>query len=151
MRTVHVTRSIPVPAEAVFDLLADHANYERFRPIRHSELLRQGDPAPNGVGAKRRIMIGPLRFDEEITAYQRPTRLEYLIVAINAPYAHDGGRIRLSERGGWTLAEWSSGFRVPMPLVGGIGERAWAHALARGFSRVLEDVERILAGPGPKA
>jgi uncharacterized protein YndB with AHSA1/START domain len=48
MRSVHVTRTIPAPAEAVFDILADHAHYDRFRPIHASELLREGDPAHGG-------------------------------------------------------------------------------------------------------
>jgi uncharacterized protein YndB with AHSA1/START domain len=143
MRTVHVTRSIPAPAEYVFDLLADHADYDRFRGIRSSELIRAGDPA-NGVGALRKVLIGPLRFEEEITAYERPSRLEYLIVRINAPLEHDGGRIHLAEKGGWTRVDWTSVFAVPTPLLGGIQERVWATALTRGFRRVLEDVERIL-------
>jgi uncharacterized protein YndB with AHSA1/START domain len=145
MRTVQVTRSIPAPAAAVFDLLADHANYDRFRGIRGSELLNEGEPAPNGVGAMRRVQTGPLRFEEEITAYERPARLDYLIVKINAPYQHDGGTIRLTERSGWTLVEWTSSFRVPTPLLGGIQERLWAYRLARGFRQVLEDVERMLS------
>ena len=69
MRSIHVTRSIPAPPEAVFDLLTDHANYDRFRGIDGSELLRDGDPSPNGVGALRRIRARPFRFDEEVTAY----------------------------------------------------------------------------------
>jgi uncharacterized protein YndB with AHSA1/START domain len=142
MRTIHVTRSIPGPAEAVFDRLTDHANYDRFRGIRRSELLSEGDPPPNGVGAKRLVLSGPLRFEEEITAYERPSKLDYLIVKINAPYEHDGGRIRLAERGGWTKVDWTSSFRVPGPLAG-IQERVWAHSLARGFRHVLEDVERM--------
>ena len=59
MSSVHVTRSIPAPPEAVFDLLTDHADYDRFRGIGGSELLGEGDPPPNGVGALRRI--GPAR------------------------------------------------------------------------------------------
>jgi hypothetical protein len=145
MRTVHVTRSIPAPADPVFDLLADHADYDRFRGIRGAELMRQGEPPPNGVGAMRNVLVGPLRFEEEITAYERPSRLEYLIVRINAPYEHDGGRIRLAEAGGWTRVDWTSVFSVPGPA-GGVQERVWAYALARGFRRVLEDVETILAG-----
>jgi uncharacterized protein YndB with AHSA1/START domain len=148
MRTVHVTRSIPAPAERVFDLLADHANYDRFRGVRGSELMREGEPPPNGVGALRKVLIGPLRFEEEITAYERPSRLEYLIVRINAPYEHDGGTIRLAEKSGWTKVEWTSVFRVPTRLVGGVQERAWAYALGRGFGRVLEDVERMLREGG---
>jgi hypothetical protein len=55
MRSVHVTRTIPAPPDEVFDRLADHANYDRFRAIHGSELIREGDPAPNCLGALRRI------------------------------------------------------------------------------------------------
>lgn len=144
MRIVRVTRTIPAPAGPVFDLLADHANYDRFRPVRGSELLREGDPERNGVGALRRVLIGPLRFEEEITGYERPTRLDYLIAKINAPYRHEGGHIRLSEADGMTITEWTSVFAVPTPVFGGLQERFWSYGLARGFRQVLEDVERIL-------
>ena len=60
MRTIHITRTIAAPPEEVFDLLADHAHYDRFRPIHGSDLLRAGDPAPNGIGALRRIRVRPL-------------------------------------------------------------------------------------------
>jgi hypothetical protein len=59
MRTLTVIRSIPAPPERVFDLISDHAGYVRFRGIRRSELLREGRPPPNGVGAIRRVLIGP--------------------------------------------------------------------------------------------
>jgi uncharacterized protein YndB with AHSA1/START domain len=145
MRSVHVTRTIPAPAEDVFDLLADHANYDRFRPIHGSELINEGDPAPNGVGALRRIKVRPLVFEEEITAYERPSRLDYLIVKLNVPFQHDGGSITLSPEGGGTRVDWRSSYSVPMRVVGGLQELVWQPVLARGFRRVLEDVERMLA------
>ena len=145
MRTVHVTRTIPAPAEAVFDRLADHANYERFRPIHRSELLREGDPAPNGVGALRRIKVRPLTFEEEITAYERPSRLDYLIVKLNVPFEHHGGSIRLAPEGDATAVDWQSSFSVPTPVIGGPEELVWQPVLTRGFRQVLEDVERMLA------
>jgi hypothetical protein len=145
MRTVHVTRSIPAPPEAVFDLLADHANYDRFRAIHGSELLREGDPAPNGVGALRRIKVRPLTFEEEITAYERPSRLDYLIVKLNVPFHHDGGSIILSAEDGVTNVDWRSSFSVPTPVIGRLEETVWQPVLRRGFRRVLEDLERILA------
>jgi hypothetical protein len=149
MRTIHVTRSIPAPAEEVFDLLADHANYDRFRPIHGSELLREGDPAPNGLGALRRIKVRPLIFEEEITAYERPSRLDYLIVKLNVPFEHHGGSIRLDRDGDATHVDWRSSFTVPTPVVGGPEELIWVPVLARGFRRVLEDVERILRDGAP--
>jgi uncharacterized protein YndB with AHSA1/START domain len=145
MRTVHVTRTIPAPAEAVFDLLADHAHYDRFRGINGSELVREGEPPPNGVGAMRRIKVRPLSFDEEITAYERPSRLDYLIVKLNVPFEHHGGSIQVSPEGGAARVDWRSSFTVPTPLVGGLQELVWQPVLTRGFRRVLEDVERMLA------
>jgi len=145
MPTVEVTRIIQAPREAVFDVLADHANYDRFRGSRRSELVKEGEPAPNGVGALRRILIGPLRFDEEITAYERPSRLDYLIVGLNVSFDHDGGQIRLSEVAGATRVDWTSTFRIPIPVIGRVQEFAWAPILRRGFRRVLEDVERMVS------
>jgi uncharacterized protein YndB with AHSA1/START domain len=145
MRTVRVERRIPAPAERVFELIADHANYDRFRAITGSELVSEGDPPPNGVGAMRRIRVGPIRFEEEITAYEPSSRLDYLIVRLNLPFDHRGGTMRLSEEEGGTRVEWISTFRIPIPVVGGLQERIWAPILTRGFRRVLEDVERIAA------
>jgi uncharacterized protein YndB with AHSA1/START domain len=145
MLTVLVTRTIPAPAEAVFDLLADHAHYDRFRGINGSELVREGEPPPNGVGAMRRVKVRPLSFDEEITAYERPSRLDYLIVKLNVPFEHHGGSITLTPEGGATRVDWRSSFTVPTPVVGGLQEQVWRPVLTRGFRRVLEDVERMLA------
>jgi uncharacterized protein YndB with AHSA1/START domain len=148
MRSVHVTRTIPAPPDEVFDRLADHANYDRFRAIHGSELVREGDPAPNGLGALRRIKVRPLVFEEEITAYERPTRLDYLIVKLNVPFKHDGGSIMLTPEGHATRVDWRSSFSVPVPVVGGAQELVWQPVLARGFRRVLQDVERMLAARG---
>jgi uncharacterized protein YndB with AHSA1/START domain len=145
MRTVRVERRIPAPAERVFELIADHANYDRFRAITGSELVSEGDPPPNGVGAMRRIRVGPIRFEEEITAYEPSSRLDYLILRLNLPFDHRGGTMRLSEEEGGTRVEWISTFRIPIPVVGGLQERIWAPILTRGFRRVLEDVERMAA------
>jgi uncharacterized protein YndB with AHSA1/START domain len=144
MRTVHVTRTIPARPEEIFDLLADHAHYDRFRGIRSSELLSEGEPAPNGLGAMRRVLIGPLRFHEEIEGFERPTELGYRIVRINAPFEHEGAHIRLSEQGDATRVDWRSEFRVPVPMAGPAMELGWYVGLRRGFRRVLEDVERML-------
>jgi len=149
MRTVKVERGIEAQPEQVFDLITDHARYDRFRGINGSELLRQGEPPPNGVGALRVVVSRPFRFEEEITAFERPTRMDYLIVKVNAPLEHQGASIRLFEDRGRTIVDWTSSFRVPTPLVGGIQERIWTLAVGRGFRRVLEDVERMLSDDRP--
>ena len=54
--------------------------------MRKSVLEREGDPAPNGVGAIRVLSsVGPpLR--EEVIAYQPPTRFSYKLLS-GAPCA----------------------------------------------------------------
>ena len=143
MESIHVTRTIPAPPEAVFDRLADHANYDRFRGVHGSRLLREGEPPPDGLGAVREIKVRPLTFHEEITAFERPTRFDYLIVKLNVPFKHHGGSIRLTPDGDGTHVDWRSSYEVPTPLVGRLQEVVWKGLLVRGFRRVLEDVERM--------
>jgi uncharacterized protein YndB with AHSA1/START domain len=145
MRSIHVTRTIPASPEEVFDVLADHASYDRFRGIQRSELLKSGDPPPNGLGALRRIKAWPATFEEEITAFERPARLDYLIIRIKLPFEHHGGSIRLSPEDGGTHVDWRSSYTIPIPLIGQLQERFWELLLNRGFRRVLEDVERMTA------
>jgi uncharacterized protein YndB with AHSA1/START domain len=145
MRSVHVTRTIPGPPEPIFDRLTDHANYDRFRGINGSELVREGDPAPNGVGALRRVQVRPLNFEEVVTVYERPSRLDYLIVKLNIPFEHHGGSITLTPEGAATRVDWRSSFTVPTPVIGSAEEIVWLPMLTRGFRRVLEDVERMTA------
>jgi uncharacterized protein YndB with AHSA1/START domain len=151
MTTIRVEETVDGPIEGVFDALADHANYERFSGIRRSELIRPGKEEPNGVGALRKIRVGPLVFEEEITAFERPAQLDYLIVKLNFPFRHEGGSIQLEPtEGGRTHALWTSSFEVPIPLVGGLLARVFAARLSRGFAEVLmESAERATSGAEP--
>jgi Polyketide cyclase / dehydrase and lipid transport len=127
MTTIRVERTLQAPIERVFEVLTDHANYDRFRGIRGSGLLRKGESDPNGVGALRKVDVPPLHFEEEV----------------NLPFEHEGGSIRLEPRDGTTHALWTSTYRVPTPVVGGLLALPLHFALRRGFNRVLEDTERM--------
>jgi len=145
-RTIRVERHLDAPPEAVFEIIADHAHYDRFDSIRRSELIEQGEPAPNGLGAVRWIWAGPLRFEEQITAYEPPRRLDYLIRDVRAlPFRHRGGSIRLSPADGGTDALWTSEFEIPIPVVGGALDRVFAVSLERGFVNVLERSAELAA------
>ena len=138
-RHIRVEKSLDAPPEAVFEIVSDHAGYDRFTGVRRAELARPGEPAPNGVGALRRVWIGPLRFDEEITAYEAPHRLDYLIREVRPlPFRHESGSIRLTPEGEGTRAVWTSVFEIPIPLIGSALDRVFAMRLERGFGDVLE-------------
>lgn len=76
-----LTRTTSATPEAVFDALTDHASYAAMTPLRSSELIRPGEPAPNGVGAQRKLgLVGP-PLVEEVTEYVRPSRFAYRLVS----------------------------------------------------------------------
>ena len=138
-RSIRVERRLDAPPEAVFEIVADHARYDRFDGIRRSELVEPGDPDPNGLGAIRWLWLGPLRFEEEITAFDPPCRFDYLIRQVKAlPLRHEGGSIRLEPDGTGTNAVWTSSFEIPIPVIGGAMDRIFKRQLERGFARVLE-------------
>ena len=142
MAQIDLDKTLAAPIDEVFELLSDHAGYTRFRGFTTAELVREGEGERNGVGALRRLAPGPLRFEEEITAFERPTRMDYVIRKVNVPLDHEGGSIRLEPAGVGTRVLWRSSFTMPTPLVGGPAAALFAVATRRGFVRLLEDIER---------
>jgi hypothetical protein len=145
--SIDVNRWLDAPPGALFEVLSDHAGFDRFAGIRRAEVVRPGEPAPNGLGALRRIWIGPLRFDEEITSWDPPNGYGYLIRELRGfRIRHRGGSIRLTEEGEGTRALWRSEFDVPIPLVGEAIGRLFAARFKRGFEDVLERAAQLAKG-----
>jgi uncharacterized protein YndB with AHSA1/START domain len=138
-RSIRIQRRLDAAPEALFEVLADHARYDRFDGVRRAELVTPGEHDRNGLGAVRWVWLGPLRFEEEVTAYEPPTRLDYLIRDVKGvPFRHEGGSIRLAGVDGGTEVVWTSTFEIPIPVVGALLDRMFARQLERGFGRVLE-------------
>jgi uncharacterized protein YndB with AHSA1/START domain len=149
-RSIRVERRLDAPPEAVFEIVADHARYDRFDGIRRSELVEPGDPDPNGLGAVRWLWLGPLRFEEVITAFDPPRRFDYLIRQVKTlPVRHEGGSIRLEPDGTGTKAVWTSSFEIPIPVIGGAIDRIFQRQLERGFAHVLERSAELLTQTSP--
>jgi uncharacterized protein YndB with AHSA1/START domain len=145
MRTIVVKRTIKAPIEKVFDLISDHANYKDFPGVKDSELVKKGKPHKNGVGAVREIDAGTAWFREEITAFERPVRMDYLIVKSRPPVEHQGGSVRLEKTAEGTAVIWTSTLRLRIPLIGGLLTRIAAPQLAKAFGGMLKDIDRRLA------
>lgn len=146
MVQIKLEMHLDAPVEHVFDGLADHGNYDRFRPIGTSELIREGDEERNGKGAVRRLSTKGITFEEEITAFERPTRIDYLILKVNLPLDHEGGSIRLTPAGSGTDVLWTSRARMTVPVIGRVLESPSAAMLTRGFRQMLEDIEAEYSG-----
>ena len=101
-----LTRTTTAPIETVFDAITNHRGIADYVwAVRRSTLDREGTPAPNGVGAVRRIeAIGPA-FVEEIIDYQRPSRYAYKMLS-GAPVRDHVGTVELREAGTGTAVSW---------------------------------------------
>jgi uncharacterized protein YndB with AHSA1/START domain len=101
-----LTRTTTAPIETVFEALTNHrAIADYVWAVRRSTLDREGTPAPNGVGAIRRLeAVGP-PIVEEIIDYQRPTRYAYKLLS-GAPVRDHVGTVELREEGGGTAVSW---------------------------------------------
>ncbi|HZC93468.1 MAG TPA: SRPBCC family protein [Mycobacterium sp.] len=113
----NLTRISTAPIEAVFDAMTDHRGISDYlRLCRRSTLDREGTPAPNGVGAIRRLVaIGP-PFVEEIIEYQRPTGYAYKMLS-GAPTRDHVGTVRLREAGTGTEVSWHLRSTLKIPGV----------------------------------
>jgi uncharacterized protein YndB with AHSA1/START domain len=117
--SIKVERQINKPADEIFALLEDHANYQNFRAIDKSTLLEHGTQEANGLGALREIVAGKSVLRERIVEFKRPHCLAYIIeYSKPLPYQHDLGLITLSETEAGTLVVWESKGHINIPFLG---------------------------------
>jgi hypothetical protein len=83
---------------------------------RRSTLDREGTPAPNGVGAIRRLVAIGSPFVEEIVEYERPTRYAYTVLS-GAPIRDHLGTIVLREVDTGTEVSWHLRAALKIPGV----------------------------------
>lgn len=145
MFDVRIERVIDKPIDSVFEILADHENYDAFRGVKESRLLEQGKEEKNGLGALRLIDLGSVRFEERITQFERPTRLAYLIEKSSPlPFRHDIGEIRLRPEGDKTHVTWVSKGRITLPLIGPwYFDRMFERQGTKGFTSLLKQIEAL--------
>jgi len=144
VKTIDITETIDLGRERAFALLADHANYHRFPGVTASELLKEGEPAPNGVGALRRVALGDVVLDEEITGFDPSKRLAYRIVASKpVTVVHEGGEIELEAVPEGTRIRWRSTFKLKIPLIGWFVTRRAARQFETGFRAVIRSLPEI--------
>ena len=145
MFDIRIERVINKPISEVFDALADHANYDRFRGIQESRLVEDGKTEKNGEGALRYLDLGTVKFEERITHFQRPTRLGYRIEKSSPlPFDHQLGEINLTEDGDKTLVVWVSRGRIKLPLIGRlVFDPMFERQGYKGFTSLLKQIEGL--------
>lgn len=117
MATIDASRTVAAPPETVFEVLADHRGIPGYTRFRSAELEREGEPAPNGLGAIRVLhLVGPpLR--EEVVAYEPPRRFAYRLLS-GAPLRDHVGTIELEPTGVGTRMSYVVETTPTVPLIG---------------------------------
>lgn len=135
------------PPEKVFAILADGAGWSKWAGpmVVRSWWEREGDPAPGGVGAIRRLGMEKVGSREEIVEYDPPHHLAYTILA-GLPVRDYRADVRITPEGGGSAIDWSGVF---VPTVAGTGPllRAFLRLTIGGFvKRLARYAERTSGG-----
>ncbi|HWO17032.1 MAG TPA: SRPBCC family protein [Solirubrobacterales bacterium] len=141
MASFTFVRQVAAPPETVFDVLTDHRGYADITSMRRSELEREGEPAPNGVGAIRALhSVGPpLR--EEVVSYERPSRFSYKVVS-GIPVRDHLGTVLLTPEGSGTRVTYAVKTTPTLPLVGGAVVAVTKLAIKQLLSGITTESER---------
>jgi len=128
------TRRIDAPRQVVWDVLADVTSWKDWGNYQVSELEREGDPPPGGIGAIRVTGRRPITVREEVEVWEPPSRFGYALLS-GLPLRDYHSVVTLSDSGGGaTNLHWQSRF-----------DAAWrgTDAIARFLTgKVLADVAR---------
>jgi uncharacterized protein YndB with AHSA1/START domain len=145
MATFTLVRQVAAPPETVFDVLTDHRGYADITPIRSAELEREGDPAPNGVGAIRvlRSVGPPLR--EEVLAYVPARRFSYTVLS-GAPVRKHVGTVELSSQNGGTELVYAVRTMPTVPVAGFAVVAFVKQAIGQLLKGVVAESERRATG-----
>jgi uncharacterized protein YndB with AHSA1/START domain len=134
------------PAE-VFAVLADATRWREWagKMITVSEWEREGDPAPGGVGAVRKLGRPPAYALEQIVEFDPPRHLAYTILrGLPVRGYHADIDLVPTETGGTTI-RWSGAFAPKIPGTGAL-LAATLHRIVHGYaSAAAAEAERRAA------
>lgn len=130
-------RQVAAPPEIVFDVLTDHRRYAEMTSLRKAELEREGDPAPNGLGAIRVLTVVGPPMREEVIAYERPRRFSYTVLS-GLPVRDHVGTVELTPSDGGTKVVYAVHTTPTVP----IGGFALIAGVKQGIKTLLNGVTK---------
>jgi uncharacterized protein YndB with AHSA1/START domain len=135
--------TVAAPPSVVWPLLADIRGWPDWSPNDRVELVREGDPAPDGVGAERLLFTGRITVREEITVFEPGERLGYRLLS-GLPMRDYRADITLTPRdeGRVTDVRWTARWRTQPPVPGFVMRAAMGRVLGRFTAALAERAEK---------
>jgi len=112
-----INRTTSAPAATLFRLETDGARWSEWaKPlISQSSWERQGDPAPGGVGAVRKVGMWPMLMREKTIAYEKDRRHAYAQIGPRLPAKDYRAELLLTPNAtGGTDLRWIGSFTERM-------------------------------------
>jgi hypothetical protein len=144
-----VTKTSSAPAATLFRLETDGGNWAEWaKPIVvQSSWARQGDPAPGGIGAIRKIGMWPMLVQEETVEYEQDRRHVYKLVGPASPAKDYFGEVVFTPNAaGGTDMRWSGSFTEGVPGTGPVMRAALGGAVRYFAGRLVKEAERQSGG-----
>jgi hypothetical protein len=140
-----VNRTSSAPAATLFRLVADGANWSKWaKPIvLQSSWAREGDPAPGGIGAVRKLGMWPVLVREETVEYEQDRRHAYKLVGPPSPAKDYFAEVVLTPNAaGGTDIRWSGSFIEGVAGTGPLMRAALGGAVRYFAGRLVKAAER---------
>jgi uncharacterized protein YndB with AHSA1/START domain len=137
-------RQVAAPPEIVFDVLTDHRRYPEITSLRKAELEREGEPAPNGLGAIRVLTVAGPPMREEVIGYDPPHRFSYTILS-GLPVRDHVGTVELTPHDGGTKVVYAIRTTPTLPVGGFAVVAVLKQAIRSLLGGVAEESERRAA------
>ncbi len=128
------------PVDAVWPLVGEARRWKDWSFLDRTDLVQEGTPPPDGVGAVRRFTSHGIGSREEVVAWDPPRHLGYAILS-GFPVRHYRSDVRLTPdgpQGSGTLIAWSGTFDERLPGTGRLLEAV--------LSRLMTKFATSLAG-----
>jgi hypothetical protein len=136
------------PVETVWPLIGEAARWKEWSFLTRSGLDREGEPAPDGVGAIRRFTTLGMGSREEVVAWEPPHHLGYVILT-GFPVRNYRGDVVLTADGGRTTLAWSSSFDTKIPGTGRLMHEVLFFIIRRFAAGVVRAADASSSGaPG---
>ena len=143
--TFEINKTSTAPAATLFQLETDGANWAQWaKPIVvQSSWAREGNPAPGGIGAIRKVGMWPMLVQEETVEYEQDRRHVYKLVGPASPAKDYFGEVVFTPNAsGGTDIRWSGSFIEGVPGTGRVMRAALGGAVRYFAGQLVKEAER---------